>query len=557
MRRSLIPPSLGLFLASALVAALLAAPATAFSRAEPQPLWQANERVAAIVEVNGVAYLGGRFTALHDGAGSSVARSKLGAIDLTTGEATSWAPAVNANGEINSIAASPDGATIYVGGKFTQVGTTTLKNFAAIDASTGAVQTGWPGVSAVVFGIAATADHVYIGGNFKTIDKQERLRIAAFDVATRALSTWDPGGTDKSVKAVELTSDGGVALGGPFSTVGSANRPFVAVVDQDDANVRPWADPPRNNALALSADGDHLYVGSRSNHVTKHLLSTGQRLWSVGGDGDVQGVEAQNGVVYAGGHFQEFAGAPAQKIVALSSFGTRLPWDAWANSSAGVFAVAGGTHIHIGGDFTKVTGQDRRGYAAFLDDQEPPSNDVLPFSNGFDDGFASWSGSNGMTLDTSTFGASPPSARVYNTTAGKGHAFKDLALPEPDLCLRTKVNLVSNPQSVVLLRVFRPDGAGIARIYADADRKLRLRSDVTGTTFGTGTVLPTGWHELEMCVSGVGAPGSELTGSLDGTSLGVRDVDLGDVGVGRFQIGDDGKKVVTINFDDVTADRTA
>ena len=52
---------------------------------------------------------------------------------------TSWDP--NVNGTVNGITFSPDCSTAYLGGIFTTIGATTVKNIAAVSTSTGAVIT--------------------------------------------------------------------------------------------------------------------------------------------------------------------------------------------------------------------------------------------------------------------------------------------------------------------------------------------------------------------------------------------------------------------------------
>ena len=89
---------------------LLAAPAPGFVEAAPAPTWQTNGRVNAIVQVGDVVYLGGRFTEVHDGNGTSLPRSRLAAIDLTTGEPTAWDP--SADDEVFSLADYSSFATV-------------------------------------------------------------------------------------------------------------------------------------------------------------------------------------------------------------------------------------------------------------------------------------------------------------------------------------------------------------------------------------------------------------------------------------------------------------
>ncbi len=529
---------------------LLAAPAPGFVEAAPAPTWQTNGRVNAIVQVGDVVYLGGRFTEVHDGNGTSLPRSRLAAIDLTTGEPTAWDP--SADDEVFSLAAAPDGSRIYVGGKLRTVGGASVFNVAAVDPIEGLAVPDWrPKVSAPVRALAAWEDRLYLGGTFGTISGTTRRGIAALNATTgKVIKKWYPGDVDRSVRALAVTSNR-VVVGGTFGMIGADVRPYIATITHAGAKVKPWATPPLDQVLALSVLGDHVYVGSRSNEVTKHVVDTGQQLWAVSGDGDVQAVLAQDGVVYIGGHFEIFTGQPENKVAAVSTEGARIEWGAFANSVHGVFAMAGGTHLFIGGDFTIVSGEARRGFAAFPEGATlPEPGQSLPFADDFTDGFEHWSSVKGFTLDATLFGAAAPSAGSA-FVVDKAFAFEDLAAPEPEVCLTSAVHVASHEGSITLLRLREQDGSGLARIFIDADRRIRVRADLSDETYPIpGVKLPAGWSTLRLCGDG---PAGVVEASLDGTSLGTFPADFGPLGIGRVQIGDDNDKTVTYNFDDVVA----
>ena len=77
-------------------------------------------RVHAVVQVGDTIYVGGSFTAVRRKDGSTATRNRLAAINVLTGELTSWNP--NANGTVHALAASGDGSRVYAGGEFTTVG---------------------------------------------------------------------------------------------------------------------------------------------------------------------------------------------------------------------------------------------------------------------------------------------------------------------------------------------------------------------------------------------------------------------------------------------------
>ena len=87
----------------------------------PDSTWGTNGKVDAVLRVGNTIYLGGTFTGLQDPASSATTTvSNLAGIDATTGQPTSFAPAVN--GEVFALAQSPDGSTLYAAGNFTTVG---------------------------------------------------------------------------------------------------------------------------------------------------------------------------------------------------------------------------------------------------------------------------------------------------------------------------------------------------------------------------------------------------------------------------------------------------
>ena len=515
---------LGSALASCLLVGLLSTPSNAFVEGAADPTWQTNGRVNAIVEVGNVAYLGGRFTEVNDGLGTSIPREHLAAIDLTTGEPTAWDP--GADGEVFALAAAADATTIYAGGLFKNAGGQSVVNLAALDATTGLSIPDWrPKVSSAVRALAVWGPRLYVGGTFGSISGTTRRGLAALTAATgKVMKKWYPGDVDRSVRALAVTDDR-LIVGGTFLAIGDQARPYIAPVTHAGAKVKPWATPPLDQVLALSVLDGYAYVGSRSNEVTKHVLTTGEQLWAVGGDGDVQALAAQNGVVYIGGHFENFTGQPENKIAAVTTDGFRVEWGASANSIHGVFAMAGGSHLFIGGDFTLVSGEARRGFAAFAEGAVPPDpGQTLPFSDDFTEGFVHWTFNKGFVTDDVVFGDAAPSAGSA-FTLDKAFAFKDLGSPVPDVCLRADVQVASHEGSVTLLRLREQDGSGLVRVFIDSTDHLKLRADLSDVTYSVGgTKLPPGWSTLELC--GLTSTGT-VSGALNGISLGSYPADFG------------------------------
>src|ERR1022692_647749 len=105
------------------------------------PTVQINGTVWAQVTVGNTVYVAGSFTSARP-AGSAagtneVPRANLLAYDITTGALTNFNHTLNA--QALTIAASPDGTTLYVGGQFTTVDGIAHSRLASFNLTTGAL----------------------------------------------------------------------------------------------------------------------------------------------------------------------------------------------------------------------------------------------------------------------------------------------------------------------------------------------------------------------------------------------------------------------------------
>src|SRR5579871_5905512 len=102
------------------------------------------EQIRQLVDCGGTMYAVGTFTQISGWNGTStqtVTRNNVFSFsDTAPYTVTSWDP--NVNGEVNTIAFNNGNcANAYIGGKFTTVGSTAVKNIAEINTTTGAVVT--------------------------------------------------------------------------------------------------------------------------------------------------------------------------------------------------------------------------------------------------------------------------------------------------------------------------------------------------------------------------------------------------------------------------------
>ena len=364
--------------ASALVAtAWMASPATAWAQLEPTPTpsWHTNGAVKSIVEVNGVAYVAGSFSAVSDSAGHTVPRANLAAITLSTGVVTSWNP--GANGPVLALA-SDGTSTIYAGGPFTRIGVAPRSGLAAI--STAGSVLPWQGQvgSGEVHVLRFAPGRLYVGGGFSWVDGVMRPNLAAVDPVTGALQSWNPA-PNGIVWAIQVDASH-VFIGGNFQNVGRSRQSHIASLSPVTGLPLPWSFYPyRASVLSLAESGGVLVAGLAGNggRVAAIRISTGRAIWTRWADGNVKAVTITDGELVVGGHFMNLcspgSGEPcghplaAHHLVALDlASGRAAGWQPSMNGVLGAYTLCplpGG--VIVGGDFTEVGGVSQPYYAQF------------------------------------------------------------------------------------------------------------------------------------------------------------------------------------------------
>src|SRR4051812_40325111 len=107
------------------VVVLAAAPASplALTPAADEGAWQTDGKVYTMTRVGNTLFIGGKFTQVMSADRTTVQpAANLAAIDVTTGApVTGWTAGVTrtaGGAEVHALAASADGSTLYVGGRF-------------------------------------------------------------------------------------------------------------------------------------------------------------------------------------------------------------------------------------------------------------------------------------------------------------------------------------------------------------------------------------------------------------------------------------------------------
>jgi PKD repeat protein len=239
----------------------------------------------------------------------TVPRSNMLAYNLTTGVLdTTFAPVLNA--QALTVAASPDGSRVYVGGSFTTVNGATAYRVAALY-PVGSPNAGQmipsfqPYVDSRVNAIVATDSAVYLGGWFNAVGNQARSKLGAVSASAGAPLAWAPVAANGDVAAMVLAPDKSkIIVGGNFTTLNGSSNPGygLAAVDLNAGASVPWAvnslvrnAGPNASITSLTTDGENVYG-------TGYVFGSGGNLEGTfsarGTDGTLNWIEDCHGDTY-------------------------------------------------------------------------------------------------------------------------------------------------------------------------------------------------------------------------------------------------------------------
>lgn len=373
--RDLRPTGVVLGVALSLVG-LMASPASADYSLSARSGWGANNTVFAIDVEGDRVYIAGAFTRVIDPAtGMVVVRSRVAAFDAVSGDLIpSFMPAVD--GVVHSIDASADG-TVYLGGNFTTVNGQAQARLAAVDPNGDLIGQWSPVVtSGTVRDLTLIDNALFVAGTFSTVNGSVRGGLAKVNTTTGAVAPWKAvpkGGKPWTIAASPYGDN--LIVGGAFTTIAGVARSSLAAVDLSTAAVSAWNPAKVCDGCELydvAVEGDAVYgaVGGPGGRAVRWSLTTGELLWTIKCDGNVQAVGVSNGVVYAGGHFGPWFGGQLRGQLAAvdASTGSVLPWspDLGTDYFPGVWAIdTGADFLRIGGGFRSVNGERPARYAEF------------------------------------------------------------------------------------------------------------------------------------------------------------------------------------------------
>ena len=396
-----------------LTASVTAPPAQAVAPENPfnaQSLstWQTDGTVWTMASARGRVFVGGTFghvrapgTAVGDA--SSLARADVAVLDAATGAPTSCSIDVSRDGggaTVRSMATSPDGSTLYLGGSFSRVDGTARANLAAVDVDTCSLLPYDPSPTGAVMAITATAGTIYLGGRFLAVGDQDRSRLAATDPEGHLLA-WAPVVEDEILGLGVDPTNGNVVLGGRMDVVNGADSHDLAVVDgtTGTTNVHTYPQPyfpyaegqgqrHGNSAIkAVATDATGFYIGAEGTGSglfdgrAAFDWGTYEQRWRDTCLGATQALTVYRGVLFNANHLHScetedlFEDGVRRHLNAESTTTKKLiPW--WPNTNDGtgeglgpravVVAASGSSHyLWYGGEFTTVDSKGQQGLTRF------------------------------------------------------------------------------------------------------------------------------------------------------------------------------------------------
>jgi hypothetical protein len=187
-------------------------------------------------------YVGGDFDQV-----SGQWRSRVAAIDAQTGAVLPFNP--GANTTVRAFALNPSTNTLYYGGFFTSVGSSEIgftprSRLAAVDATTGALLPWAPAADLEVISMVVhpASGRVIVGGSFNTLNGSTQWGMGSLDGVTGAVQPWAANtiiqNHNDSSAISALTTDGEKIYGTGWACSSAAARPRTS-----KASSRPTRSP--------------------------------------------------------------------------------------------------------------------------------------------------------------------------------------------------------------------------------------------------------------------------------------------------------------------------
>lgn len=285
-------------------------------------------------------FVAGTFTSIADVSGTTtpLPQRSLAAYDINTGRIDrNFRPTFN--GGVNAVEASPDGTKLFVAGTFSTVNGVARQKVASLNLTTGAPLAAFNFAKSTnnqATALSATNSTVYVGGRFTRINGVVRSGLAAVNAVTGAVDTGFnlplSGGVGTNgtltVQQLKLTHDESKLLVVHTARqIAGQDRYGVGLIDTATKSLLPWRTRlwedylpfvggiQRVYAGDIAPDDRYFVVGSGSGGDRPPINDTVIAFPIAGGDNteplwvsrhfdSVYSVAVTEVAVYVGGHFQ-------------------------------------------------------------------------------------------------------------------------------------------------------------------------------------------------------------------------------------------------------------
>ncbi|MEO6002622.1 MAG: putative Ig domain-containing protein [Opitutus sp.] len=344
---------------------------------------------AMALQADGKIVIGGKFTAVSGTVRNRAARLNAdGSLDAT------FDPNVGGGltPEVSAVAVQPDGKVLIGGGFITAqpngTGTVATRNRIARFNANGTLDAFDPNANSVVLAIAVQSDgRILLGGGFTTLGSggTARNRIARVNADGSLDASFDPK-ANNAIAAIELQPDGKILIGGSFTTL-QPNNADTAIAVTNMARLN--ADGTVSSTFLANANGPvstiklhrdgGILVGGAFSGIGGGSRSYAVRLFPNGAlDNSIFfgpnfsvyafGVQSDSSVILAGG-FTTMSGTGRNSTIrnhvarVTAAGGLDADFRPDANGRLQSLALLSDGKIMVGGSFTSIAGQTRRGIA--------------------------------------------------------------------------------------------------------------------------------------------------------------------------------------------------
>ncbi|MGI9604864.1 MAG: hypothetical protein ACR2P0_01875 [Acidimicrobiales bacterium] len=292
----------------------------------------ADGKVFAHARVGDRIFVGGDFDDVELQDGQIISQPYIFAYHVDTGEFDhTFRPVVNKL--IRALEPAPDGSGVYVGGLFTSWDGAFPLRMAKLDNQGNLITSFDADASARVMSISARSDTVFIGGDFTSVNGATRKGLAAVDASTGAVDSGFVMDLENSVtgsrlaRTIELTSDGNHLFALHYgSTIDGQVREAIAKIDVSGPTASlsgwnvPWIAQTNDwhcwgnlRDMAISPDDSFVVVGGQGadnptncDSVLKYSTAGSSTVtfdWSARMYSSVFSLGVSDVAIYVGGHF--------------------------------------------------------------------------------------------------------------------------------------------------------------------------------------------------------------------------------------------------------------